>query len=282
MVPTADRRIFALARETFVVEATTVLANHIGEGAVGVASASQGLDVAQILLIVLLAYLAGSIPTSVIIGRLFFKKDLRELGSGNAGGTNAFRVYGWRGGVPTVLVDVGKGVAATLLIARLPAPAGMPRELVQVIAGSAAVVGHIWTVFAGFRGGKGVGTAAGMVASLYPLPLLAAAAIFALVLIIERHCLPRLDGCRSLSSRAPGPGCRRHPGSAADALLVLAAAGRPDLLYPPVQYQSPGGRHREPLPAPDALARLRGPAARPRPAAGAPRRVHGADRALRA
>ena len=131
----------------------------------------------------LLAYLAGSIPTSVIIGRLFFKKDLRELGSGNAGGTNAFRVYGWRGGVPTVLVDVGKGVAATLLIARLPAPAGMPRELVQVIAGSAAVVGHIWTVFAGFRGGKGVGTAAGMVASLYPLPLLAAAAIFALVLI---------------------------------------------------------------------------------------------------
>ncbi len=137
----------------------------------------------QILLIALLAYLAGSIPTSVIIGRLFFKKDLRELGSGNAGGTNAFRVYGWRGGVPTVLVDVGKGVLATLLLARLPAPATMPRELVQVIAGSAAVVGHIWTVFAGFRGGKGVGTAAGMVASLYPLPLLAAAAVFVLVLI---------------------------------------------------------------------------------------------------
>lgn len=137
----------------------------------------------QVALILLLSYLVGSIPTSVIIGRLFFGKDLRDYGSGNAGGTNAFRVYGWKGGVPTILVDVGKGVAATLAIAGLPAPPSVPRELLQVLAGCAAVIGHIWTVFAGFRGGKGVGTAAGMVASLYPLPLLAAAALFALVLI---------------------------------------------------------------------------------------------------
>jgi glycerol-3-phosphate acyltransferase PlsY len=137
----------------------------------------------RLLPILLLSYLAGSIPTSVIIGRLFFKKDLRDLGSGNAGGTNAFRVYGWKGGAPTVLVDVGKGMLATLVIARLPAPGSMPLELVQVLAGSAAVAGHIWTVFAGFRGGKGVGTAAGMVASLYPLPLLASAVIFAVVLL---------------------------------------------------------------------------------------------------
>ncbi len=142
------------------------------------------MGVVQVGLILLLSYLAGSIPTSVLIGRLFFRKDLREHGSGNAGGTNAFRVYGWKGGIPTMIVDVGKGVLATLLISRLPAPAGVPREVLQLAAGSAAVVGHIWTVFAGFRGGKGVGTAAGMVASLYPLALLLCLPVFAVTLLI--------------------------------------------------------------------------------------------------
>jgi acyl phosphate:glycerol-3-phosphate acyltransferase len=142
------------------------------------------MAVVQIALIVLLSYLAGSIPTSIIIGRLFFGKDPRAHGSGNAGGTNAFRIFGWKGGIPTMVVDVGKGVLATLLISRLPAPPAIPREVVQIIAGSAAVVGHIWTVFAGFRGGKGVGTAAGMVASLYPLALLFCLPVFAVVLVI--------------------------------------------------------------------------------------------------
>ncbi len=136
----------------------------------------------QVALVVLLSYLAGSIPASIVIGKLFFGMDPRQHGSGNAGGTNAFRVFGWKGGVPTVVVDVGKGALATLLIARLAPPEAAPRELVQIAAGCAAVAGHVWTVFAGFRGGKGVGTAAGMVASLYPLPLLACAGIFALVL----------------------------------------------------------------------------------------------------
>jgi glycerol-3-phosphate acyltransferase PlsY len=129
-----------------------------------------------------LSYLAGSIPTSLIMGRLLFGKDVRDLGSGNAGGTNAFRVFGWKAGVPTVIVDVGKGLLATLLISRLAVDPPIPRELVQVLAGCSAVIGHIWTVFAGFRGGKGVGTAAGMVAALYPVPLAISAAVFAVVL----------------------------------------------------------------------------------------------------
>jgi len=137
----------------------------------------------QLGLIALLSYLAGSIPTSVIVGRLFFGKDLREFGSGNAGGTNAFRTFGWKGGLPTVIVDVGKGVLATLLISRLPSPPSVPLELVRILAGCCAVIGHIWTAFAGFRGGKGVGTAAGMVASLYPLALVACLPAFGLVLI---------------------------------------------------------------------------------------------------
>jgi acyl phosphate:glycerol-3-phosphate acyltransferase len=141
------------------------------------------VGILQVGLIVLFSYLVGSIPTSVLVGRLFFGKDLRDHGSGNAGGTNAFRVYGWKGGVPTMIADVGKGVLATLLISRLPAPPEVPREVLQISAGVAAVIGHIWTVFAGFRGGKGVGTAAGMVASLYPLALAFCLPVFAAVLL---------------------------------------------------------------------------------------------------
>lgn len=173
----------------------------------------------QVGLIVLLSYLAGSIPTSVIIGRLFFGRDLRQHGSGNAGATNAFRVYGWKAGVPTIVVDVGKGVLATLVLSRLPAPASLPRELVQVLAGCAAVVGHVWTVFAGFRGGKGVGTAAGMVASLYPLPLAVCAAVFALALAASG-----IVAVASLTAAAAFP----------LVLLVLDAAGV--LAVPPILF----------------------------------------------
>jgi acyl phosphate:glycerol-3-phosphate acyltransferase len=133
--------------------------------------------------VVVLSYLLGSIPTSIIVGRVFFGKDPRDLGSGNAGGTNAFRVFGWKAGVPTIVVDVGKGAAAVLLVARIPAVPGLPHEIVQLCAGCAAVVGHIWTVFAGFRGGKGVGTAAGMVAALYPIGILCSFGVFGIVLL---------------------------------------------------------------------------------------------------
>ncbi len=136
-----------------------------------------------VVLIVLGSYLLGSLPTSIIVGRVFFGKDPRDLGSGNAGGTNAFRVFGWKGGVPTVLVDVAKGLAATLLISRIPVPGAIPHELMQIAAGCAAIVGHVWTVFAGFRGGKGVATAAGMLVGLYPVALLVCIGLFGITLI---------------------------------------------------------------------------------------------------
>jgi glycerol-3-phosphate acyltransferase PlsY len=136
-----------------------------------------------IVLVVLVSYLIGSFLTSIIIGRLFFGKDPRTIGSGNAGGANAFRVFGWRGGVPTVLFDVGKGLVATLLVSRIPVAAPIPLELVQIVAGCAAVVDHVWTVFAGFRGGKGVATAAGMTAGLYPVALLVSLGFFGITLI---------------------------------------------------------------------------------------------------
>lgn len=133
--------------------------------------------------VILLSYLAGSFPTSIVVGKIFFNKDIRKFGSGNAGGTNTFRVFGWKAGVTVALFDVGKGVIAALFIARLGNNIPLPYTLVQLIAGSSAVTGHIWTVFAGFRGGKGVGTAVGMLSVLAPVPLCIAVLVFLLILL---------------------------------------------------------------------------------------------------
>ncbi len=127
-----------------------------------------------------LSYLLGSFPTSIVVGKVFFRRDIRAEGSGNAGGTNTFRVFGWKAGILVVLVDVGKGAAAALLASRLAADVPLPADALKLAAGTAATIGHVWTVFAGFRGGKGVATAAGTLAAVAPLPFLAALAAFAL------------------------------------------------------------------------------------------------------
>jgi glycerol-3-phosphate acyltransferase PlsY len=140
-----------------------------------------------LLLIVLLSYLIGSIPTSIIIGKALRGIDIRQHGSGNAGGTNVFRVLGWKPGVFVMAFDVFKGFAATWWVARITidtVPVGF--EIVQLAAGCAVILGHIWTIFARFRGGKGVGTAAGMLLALYPVALLICAIVFALVLTATR------------------------------------------------------------------------------------------------
>ncbi len=141
----------------------------------------------HLLIIVAASYIIGSFPTSIVVGKLFFHTDIRKLGSGNAGGTNTFRAFGWKAGVPVILFDVAKGVVATLVISRVPAFSGttplLSTDALRLVAGGAAVIGHIWTVFAGFRGGKGVGTAAGMMLSLFPLGLAIAALVFALVIV---------------------------------------------------------------------------------------------------
>jgi len=142
-----------------------------------------------LIVIVLLSYLVGSIPTSIIVGKILRGIDIREYGSGNAGATNTFRVLGWKAGVFVIAVDIGKGVFATLVISKLNLT-GVPllaSTLLQITAGVSAVCGHIWTVFAGFRGGKGVSTAAGMIIALYPIAFLICIAIFTIVLFTTRY-----------------------------------------------------------------------------------------------
>ena len=139
------------------------------------------------LLLIVLAYLIGAIPTAIIVGKVVRGIDIRQHGSGNAGGTNVFRVLGWQPGVLVMLFDVFKGFVAAEWIPLLAGTnLSIPFAALQLLCGIAAIVGHIWTVFAGFRGGKGVGTAAGMLLALHPLAVLICFAIFLVVLFATR------------------------------------------------------------------------------------------------
>jgi len=141
----------------------------------------------SILLICVLSYLAGSVPTAVIASRIVMKDDIRNHGSRNAGATNVFRVMGWKPALVVVLIDVGKGVLATLLISKLRVdPVSLDPLLVRVIAGSAAIVGHVWTLFAGFKGGKGVGTAFGVFLGIAPVPVLITLGVWLSVVFATR------------------------------------------------------------------------------------------------
>ncbi len=149
----------------------------------------------EILLIILVAYLLGSIPSAVIISKLFYGFDIREKGSGNMGSTNTFRVLGWKAGLIVQILDVLKGAAAVTLAVHifngvLPFPNATGFEditIVKTIAGIAAVVGHIWTAFAGFRGGKGINTALGMLIGIAPVELAVALGVFLLVVVASGY-----------------------------------------------------------------------------------------------
>lgn len=146
-------------------------------------------------IIVILSYLIGSIPNSIIISKAVSGIDIRKHGSGNAGGTNVMRVLGWKYGLTVIFLDALKGAIAVVLIARLhfgPLPFEniSPFDdftLVQIIAGMSAVIGHIWTVFAGFKGGKGIATALGMLLTLITIDMLIAVGVFTFVVLISRY-----------------------------------------------------------------------------------------------
>ncbi|HET7581421.1 MAG TPA: glycerol-3-phosphate 1-O-acyltransferase PlsY [Candidatus Limnocylindria bacterium] len=140
------------------------------------------------LALVLIGYLIGALPFGMIAGRLAGGVDLRETGSRRTGATNTLRTLGWRWAALVLLLDVGKGVAAVLL-ARLLYVAGPPGspEWVQAAAGVAAVVGHNWSAFIGFRGGRGVATSGGGMLVLSPLTLLVVGPLAALVIWQSRY-----------------------------------------------------------------------------------------------
>ena len=131
----------------------------------------------------LASYLIGAIPTSYLVVRLVKGQDLRQLGSGNLGATNLYRVLGWRYAVPVALFDMLKGAVPVLLLG----PRAGGGALVALALGAAAVIGHVFPVFLGFRGGKGVATGAGVVLGLAPLAFLAALMTWALVVKLSGY-----------------------------------------------------------------------------------------------
>jgi glycerol-3-phosphate acyltransferase PlsY len=140
------------------------------------------------VLLIILAYLIGSIPTAVWISKYFFDIDIREYGSGNAGATNTFRVLGSKWGSFVMIVDVIKGVVATSLYILIPyyLHDEFDRTNFMVGLGLAAVMGHIFPVWAEFRGGKGVATLFGMILAIQPLVAVCCVVIFILVLYLTR------------------------------------------------------------------------------------------------
>ena len=125
----------------------------------------------ELVILLLTSYITGSFPTSIVMTRVIKNIDIREYGSGNAGATNVFRVLGWKYAIFVLAFDIFKGwlptaVYATIIFQQLPVP---DQGLVQILCGFAAVIGHIFPIFTGFKGGKGVGSLIGVLLALYPL-----------------------------------------------------------------------------------------------------------------
>ncbi|GEM65444.1 glycerol-3-phosphate acyltransferase [Sphingobacterium faecium NBRC 15299] len=139
---------------------------------------------------VLLAYLFGSIPTAVWYGQAFYGVDVREYGSGNAGATNTFRVLGPKAGAVVMFVDIFKGFTSTNLAYLIEA--GQSTSNVQFVnyqlaLGVIAVLGHLFPVFAGFRGGKGVATLFGMILAIHAPAALLCVSIFIIILLTTHY-----------------------------------------------------------------------------------------------
>ena len=132
----------------------------------------------DILIQMFLAYLLGSIPAGVWIGQLFHQKDIRDYGSGNTGATNTFRILGPKAGTIALIVDVLKGTLATLI------PVFLNTEIHPIFIGVFAILGHIYSVYINFNGGKAVATTAGVVLALEPIFLLIFIVVFLIILLL--------------------------------------------------------------------------------------------------
>jgi glycerol-3-phosphate acyltransferase PlsY len=137
----------------------------------------------------LIAYVIGSIPSSVWIGKSYFGKDVRDFGSGNAGATNTFRVLGNQAGIIVLLLDILKGVTAASLVLYIPSVLHGTELYInlQLLFGILAVFGHIFPIFANFNGGKGIATLFGMLIGIHYILAVACVALFVVVLLLTRY-----------------------------------------------------------------------------------------------
>lgn len=140
-------------------------------------------------ILIILAYCIGSIPTALLVSKGFFNIDIREYGSGNMGATNTFRVLGPKFGTIVMVGDMLKGILAVALFNLLPyyVTNELDRTNLMLGLGLAAVIGHIYPIWADFRGGKGVATLFGMVLAIQPIVAINCVGVFLLVLYLTRY-----------------------------------------------------------------------------------------------
>lgn len=141
------------------------------------------------LFLIICAYLIGSIPTALIVSRKFFGIDIRDYGSGNMGATNTFRVLGSKYGTIVMIVDILKGMTAVALYNLIPyyLQNELERTNFMLGLGLSAVLGHVFPIFANFKGGKGVATLFGMLLAIQPVIAVSCVGVFLLVLFLTRY-----------------------------------------------------------------------------------------------
>lgn len=135
----------------------------------------------EYVLFILLAYLIGSIPSALIVGKVGYNIDVREHGSGNLGATNTFRILGKKAGIIVLIADILKGTIATIL------PVLFGFDLYLLVIGLGAVIGHVYPIFARFKGGKAVATSAGIILGVNALLFAIIIASFVIVLLISKY-----------------------------------------------------------------------------------------------
>lgn len=140
-----------------------------------------------IFLFVIASYLIGSIPTAYWIGKIFKGIDIRDHGSGNSGTTNTLRIMGWQYALPTLVLDFLKGFAVTFFANYAGSQYGLEIIHYKSLFGIAAIIGHVFPVFAGFRGGKGIATLAGAVTGISGWVILICLAVFIIITILTRY-----------------------------------------------------------------------------------------------
>lgn len=147
------------------------------------------MDILSAVLLFITAYLLGSIPTAVWTGKIFYNIDVRDHGSGNAGFTNAMRILGLKAGIPVLILDILKGFLAVYLFRFFPEQllTDFNSQLFPILFGLLALFGHIFPVFAQFRGGKGVATGFGILLGLFPAGAALTLAAFLFVMLISRY-----------------------------------------------------------------------------------------------
>lgn len=148
------------------------------------------------IIVIIAGYLLGSIPTSIWVGKLYKGVDIRHHGSGNAGATNTFRMLGWKAGVIVAVIDFMKGFAAAYFVSKIGFAIGLPASsigpwnaaaLLRIAGGASAVIGHMFPLYANFKGGKGAITSAGMLFGIEPISISITVAIFLVVLLLSRY-----------------------------------------------------------------------------------------------